>query len=67
MEKTLRVSGMHCRSCEMLISDSVSEIKGVERVSADGGSGLVKVSIEDESLLDQVKKVIEKEGYKVVG
>lgn len=32
MEKTIKVSGMHCKSCEMLLTDSISEIKGVENV-----------------------------------
>jgi copper chaperone len=66
MEKTINVKGMHCRSCEILLADSISEIKGVENVSADSGKGAVTVSLRDESLLALVKKTIEKEGYKVV-
>lgn len=66
MEKTIKVSGMHCRSCEMLLSDSISEIKGVEKVSADSRKGTVTVSLSDGKALEEVMKTVEKEGYKVV-
>ncbi|MFN7991830.1 MAG: heavy metal-associated domain-containing protein [Candidatus Micrarchaeia archaeon] len=67
MDKTIKVSGMHCRSCEMLLTDSISEIKGVRQVTADFKKNSVTVSVDDESLLGSVKKAIEKEGYKVTG
>ncbi len=66
MEKTLNVSGMHCKSCEMLLTDSISAIKGVEKVNADSKKGTVNVIYGDQSILESVKKTIEKEGYKVV-
>jgi copper chaperone CopZ len=66
MEKMLNVSGMHCRSCEILLTDSISEIKGVEKVSADFKKGTVTVTVKDDRMLDDVKKAIEKEGYKVL-
>jgi len=66
MEKTIKISGMHCRSCEILLEDSISEIKGAKVLSADHKSGQIKVNIENESLLSEIKKVVEKEGYKVV-
>ena len=67
MERIIKVSGMHCKSCEMLLSDVLSEIKGVSRVSADSKKNTVSVSLDDDGLLDQVKKAIQKEGYKVLG
>ncbi len=57
---------MHCRSCEILLNDSISEIRGVASVSADSGKGTVRVSVADGAALDAVKAAIEKEGYKVV-
>ena len=66
MEKTIKVSGMHCRSCEILLEDSISEIKGAKVLSADHKKGEIRVSLEDESLMSQIKKIVEKEGYKVV-
>lgn len=66
MEKTFKVGKMHCGSCEMLICDAVSEIKGVRKVSADHVTGSVSLSYDDASVLDKVKKAIEKEGYLVI-
>ena len=66
MDKTINVSGMHCKSCEMLLADSISEIKGVEKVNADSKKGTVTVSLQNDSILDNIKKTIEKEGYKVI-
>ena len=57
---------MHCKSCEMLLNDSLSEIKGVEKVSAESKKGTVTVSYNDVSILENVKKNIKKEGYNVV-
>ncbi|MBI5223918.1 heavy-metal-associated domain-containing protein [Candidatus Micrarchaeota archaeon] len=67
MEKTINVQGMHCKSCEMLLVDSISQISGVEKVSADSKTGKVVVQYKDESVLAQVKLAIQKENYKVIG
>lgn len=65
MEKTIKVSGMHCKSCEILLEDSISEINGAKVLSADHKSGTIKIVLEKESLMQDVKKAVEKEGYKV--
>ncbi|VVB66339.1 Heavy-metal-associated domain protein [Candidatus Gugararchaeum adminiculabundum] len=67
MEKTINVKGMHCKSCEMLIADSLGEISGVANVKIDHKKGTVNFSYEREEAVAEVKKAIEKEGYKVVG
>ena len=67
MEKTIKVEGMHCKSCEMLLMDAISEIRGVQGVSADFKKGTVKIACSDEAALDEAKKAIAKEGYRVVG
>ncbi len=65
MEKTINVEGMHCKSCELLLADSISEIKGVERVSADSKEGTVTVEYKEESVFEIIRRTIEKEGYTV--
>ena len=65
MEKTIKVKGMHCKSCEILVADSVSEISGVESVKADSKKGIVVVNVLDAGILGKVKGAIEMEGYKV--
>ena len=66
MEKTLKVKGMHCRSCEMRLTDSVSEVAGVTKASADSKKGIVTVGIDDEAAVSAVIEKIKKEGYKVL-
>ncbi len=61
---TLIVDGMHCKSCELLIEDSLKEI-GVEKVLFE--KNRVKVFFEESKIkLQQVKETIRNEGYKVV-
>ncbi len=64
MKTKLTVKGMHCKSCETLINDALEEIKGVQRASADNKKGEVVVTHENASM-DEVKKAIQKLGYKV--
>ena len=64
METTLKVKGMHCKSCEILLKDVIEEIGGV-RATVDSVKGTIKVSC-DKNVMDSIKKAIEKEGYKVV-
>ncbi len=67
MKKTIKVGGMHCKSCGMLLADVAGEVKGVKSASADFRKGEVIVEVEDEAALAQVRAAIEKEGYKVLG
>jgi len=55
----LTVKGMHCKSCEMLIKDSLEE-EGAKRVSFSKN----RVNF-DNLNQDQAKKIINKEGYEV--
>lgn len=61
---TLVVDGMHCKSCELLIADSL-KYAGVEKVFFE--KNRVKVFFEESKIkLQQVKETIRNEGYKVV-
>ena len=65
MEESIKVGGMHCKSCEMLLKDSIGDLKGVEKVDADYKKGVVQVRFDKVETLKQVKKAIAKEGYQV--
>ncbi|MDE1798528.1 MAG: cation transporter [Candidatus Micrarchaeota archaeon] len=65
MKHELKVSGMHCSSCEMLIADALGEIPGVKSARADAKSGRVSFDAADGKALAAAKKAIAKEGYKV--
>jgi copper chaperone CopZ len=64
-EITLKVSGMHCPSCEMLVSDELGEIGGVKTVQASHKEGTVKVKYEGKIDLAKVRKSISDLGYTV--
>lgn len=64
MKTTIKVQGMHCHGCEALLTDVLSEIKGVSEA---------KVSLKEERAIvehdatvneAQLRKAIEAEGYK---
>jgi Cu+-exporting ATPase len=66
MEKTFNVKGMHCKSCEMLVKDSVTELDGVNKVDVSLIKNTVTVDYDEKKLKDiAIKKAIESEGYKV--
>jgi copper chaperone CopZ len=65
METTLKVSGMHCTACKMLIEDAISEIKGAKAVSVDHTTGAVTVAYDSNDTLEQIKLAIRGEGFTV--
>jgi copper chaperone CopZ len=65
-EQKFQVSGMHCKSCEMLIKEVLEDQEGVQNVDVSSKEGMVKVFF-DETLINKAKiqGLIEEEGYKV--
>jgi sulfite exporter TauE/SafE/copper chaperone CopZ len=64
-KKIYHVSGMHCRSCELIIEDNVvSKVEGVKKAEVDHKRGLVQIYYDRHTPSDkQVQKVIEEAGY----
>lgn len=57
----MKVKGMHCKSCEMLIADALEEA-GATNISADHKTGTVTFK----GITDtKAKNIIKKEGYEV--
>jgi copper chaperone CopZ len=65
METTLKVSGMHCTACKMLIEDAISEIKGAKSVSVNHTTGLVTVAYDSNETLEKIRTAIRGEGFSV--
>lgn len=56
---TLKTTGMHCMSCSMLIQMNVSDLEGVENVTADLASGITEVDydaavIDTQEIVDEI-------------
>ncbi len=64
-EINLNVKGMQCVSCEMLISNSLNELKSVSaKANFEKGSVCIRYN-ENQITLSQIEKVINNEGFKV--
>jgi len=61
-----KTSGMHCPSCSMLIQLNVSDLAGVESVSASHADGLTTVTFDATVVtVDQIADEIRAAGYEV--
>ena len=62
----LKIKGMHCKSCVMLINDSLSDVKGVKSSDVNLETNSAKISYDEKLVKEKdLISVIEKEGYKV--
>ena len=66
MKVKIKVEGMHCKSCDMLIEDALMDLDGVETIESSFETGIVKISFDESKVkMDAIKKVIKAEGYEV--
>ncbi len=65
MKKTLKIKGMHCPSCEILLKEAIEEA-GTKVVSANHTKGEIVVDLKKDVEMTAVKKAIEIEGYTMV-
>ena len=63
MQLNLNVNGMHCKSCEMLIKDEISEISGIQSVEVDHKTGIGFLTASGEIDNALILKAIENAGY----
>ena len=62
MQSELKVNGMHCKSCEILIKDSLNDINVEAEVNHK--NGIVKLKFDEKIVsLDKIKKVVKECGY----
>ena len=62
---TIPIQGMHCRSCEILISDELLAIEGVEKVKVNYHTGEAEVLYTSHLNHDEVNAAVRSAGYKV--
>ena len=62
----LKVNGLHCSSCEVLIKDALEESEGVKKADISMKNKSAEIQF-DENKIDKqkLKAIIEKEGYEV--
>ncbi len=60
----LAVAGMHCNSCELLITEELKELPGARDISVNHKEGLAQVAIDPKLVsLSQVLAAVSKAGY----
>ena len=65
MKIELKIEGMHCPSCSMLIADALEDI-GVTNSNIDSETGTGVIEFDESKIdLEKIKKKIEDEGYKI--
>ncbi|MDP3728925.1 MAG: heavy-metal-associated domain-containing protein [bacterium] len=61
----LKVEGMHCKSCEVLIKEELEDA-GATDVQVSASKGTVIATVDEKKLTEKkVQEIIKKEGYKV--
>ena len=63
----LKIKGMHCRSCEVLIKENLSQIPGVKEVKSSWKNQTMEVHSQSEIEMKIFKQVVEKSGYQIGG
>ncbi len=66
MEKTIRISGMHCASCETLINEEVKALPGVLEVKTDAKEGVSHVTTDGTVSDEAIHSAIKTAGYEVL-
>ena len=64
-EINLKVNGMHCEGCEKRIKNALSEIDGVSEVVASYVEGTVKIKINKDIDIQEIKEIIDDLGFEV--
>ena len=63
MKTKIQVKGMHCKSCEMLVTEALME-NGAKSAKASFKDGFVEIEHDDKVLpVSKAKELIRKEGY----
>jgi copper chaperone len=64
MKINLKIKGMHCKSCKMLIEDALEDLGVKSNVDNEKGTATIEF---DESKIteEKIKDAIKKEGYQV--
>jgi copper chaperone CopZ len=64
-ETRITIKGMHCASCETLLTDVISEISGVTSTKLSLKDNSATVVFDDKKTSEKaIRKAIESEGYK---
>jgi len=61
----LNIKGIHCKSCAILINDTLEDIKVKSKINHETGNAEIEYD-ENKTTLEEIKKAITKEGYQII-
>ncbi|MDP2668556.1 MAG: sulfite exporter TauE/SafE family protein [bacterium] len=61
----LKIRGMHCASCEILIERKFKQVAGIEKVKVNHANGKAELICSCEPDLHQLNKLVKEDGYQV--
>lgn len=66
MKDELRVSGMSCSGCQLLVKEALEEQRGIMQAEASYLKGVVAIDYDPEMIsMTTIKAVIEQQGFRV--
>lgn len=66
MKTELHVTGMRCTGCELLVTEALEEMAGVQKAQASHETGVISVEYDETKVsLDSIRAVIESQGFSV--
>ncbi len=63
----LKIQGMHCASCASNVERALKKVRGIKSATVSLMTNKCFVECEDNADVEEMKKVVDKMGYKVVG
>jgi len=64
MKTTIKIEGMHCKSCEVLLTDVLTEMDGVSSAELSTKDGTAIVTHDGKATEKAMRQAIEAEGYR---
>ncbi|MCL4397743.1 sulfite exporter TauE/SafE family protein [Patescibacteria group bacterium] len=62
---TIEISGMHCRSCEILIEEKLRQVPGISKVAVSQHKGIAHIFHEETLDLVRVEEAVTAAGYRL--
>ncbi len=60
-----QIFGMHCANCEVLLERKLKGVAGVNKVKVNHLSGQCQLFCQSQPILDELKRVVQAEGYQI--
>lgn len=65
-ELELKIGGMTCEHCVRTVTRALSSVRGVSKVEVSLEKGMARLELEEDVPLEELKRVVEEWGYRVV-